>query len=176
LVHPVIEKFHVETLSTQDRSGFECGVAALDRYLKEQAGQDQRRGVSNCFLALSAEKIAGYYTFAAAGVPFRDLPTDISRRLPRYSDLPGALIGRLAVDRRFRGLGLGAGLIADAMMRARLAAPAVFMLLVDAKDEKAAEFYRHHAFRSLEGRPLRLFLTMSTAEKVPGLAGRGGSR
>jgi GNAT superfamily N-acetyltransferase len=144
--------------------------------LKEQAGQDQRRGVSNCFVALSkADEIAGYYTFAAAGVPFGDLPADSTKRLPKYKDLPAALIGRLAVDRRFRELGLGTGLIADAVMRAKQAPPAIFMLLVDAKDEEAAEFYRHHAFRSLDGRPLRLFLTMSVADKVPGLVGAGRS-
>jgi hypothetical protein len=59
--------------------------------------------------------------------------------------------------------------------RARSAAPAIFMLLVDAKDDKAAEFYRHHAFRSLEGRPLRLFLTISTAEKLRGFSTWGRS-
>jgi GNAT superfamily N-acetyltransferase len=137
--------------------------------LKEQAGQDHRRNVSNCFLAVTGSgEIAGYYTFAASGIPFTELPDDVTRRLPRYPDLPAGLIGRLAVDLRFRGQGIGTGLIADAVLRARQAAPAVFALLVDAKDECAAAFYRNLAFRPLVGRPLRLFLTMATADRALG--------
>ena len=158
------EGFRIVPLELQDRRQFRSGVEALDRYLIQQAGQDFRRRVGNCFVALdSTDVIAGYYTFAATSILLRELPPDTSKRLPPYPDVPAALIGRLAVDERFRRRGLGAAMIADAVIKAGQAAPAIFALVVDAKDESAAAFYRHHAFRPLVGRPLRLFLPIATA-------------
>jgi ribosomal protein S18 acetylase RimI-like enzyme len=163
----VSDGFRVEPLANQDRSGFDCGIEALNRYLREQAGQDMRRRVSNCFLALSAtDDIAGYYTFSAASLPLTGLPPDVTQRLPRYRDVPAGLIGRLAVDLGYRRRGIGAGLLADAALKAMQAAPAIFLLCVDAKDENAFDFYKRHAFRPLATLPSRLFLTVATAEKA----------
>lgn len=156
--------FRIIPLGSHDRAKFRSGVEALDRYLAQQAGQDSRRRVGNCFVVLdSADTIAGYYTFAATSIPLREIPSDTAKRLPSYPDVPAALIGRLAVDERFRRRGLGAAMIADAIVKSRHAAPAIFALVVDAKDEGAAAFYRHHAFCALVGRPLRLFLPIAAA-------------
>ena len=93
------DAFRVEPLGeAPDRMGFSCGVAALDRYLQTQASQDVRRRISNCFVACDETgTIAGYYTFAATGLPLSDLPPEDTKRLPRYALLPAGLIGRLAV-------------------------------------------------------------------------------
>lgn len=110
--------FVVQALApVRDRSTFSCGVDALDRYFRERVGQDVRRRVATCFITLPAEDttIAGYYTLAAASVPMLELPEADARRLPRYPVLPAALIGRLAVDRRYRARGLGAAMLFDAI-------------------------------------------------------------
>lgn len=161
--------FRIEALgSGHDRAGFSCGVEPLDRYLGMQAGQDMRRRVANCFVATpdGAATIAGFYTLAAASIPVHDLPDDQTRRLPRYPVMPAALIGRLAVDRRFKGKQLGAALLFDAVLRALRAEPAVLTVIVDAKDETAAAFYRHHGFQAFDSRPSRLFLPIGTAAKL----------
>ena len=85
----------IEPLSAaHDRDGFTCGVSALDRYLREQASQDVRRRIGNCFVAIDHETraIAGYYTLAASSVPVAELPDTETRRLPRYPVLPATLI------------------------------------------------------------------------------------
>lgn len=158
-------EFTIEPLgAAHDRKGFSCGVAALDRYLHELASQDVRRRVSNCFVARDdAGAVAAYYTFAAASLPLADLPEDQKKRLPRYALLPAGLIGRLAVDQRFRGCRLGGALIMDATWRAAAADPAIFALVVDAKDEAAAAFYEHLGFRRFASRPMSLFLPIATA-------------
>jgi GNAT superfamily N-acetyltransferase len=155
-------------LPDHDRLAFSCGVEPLDRYLQTQATQDIRRRVANCFVATSADSniIAGYYTFSAASVPMLDLPTETAKRLPRYPVVPAALIGRLAIDRRYRGRGLGAALLFDAIARAARADTAIFAILVDAKDDSAAAFYRHHGFQPFATRPLHLFLPIGTALKL----------
>ncbi len=161
------EEFRIAPLRGEDRRGFDSGVEALDRYLRQQVTQDVRRRVGNCFVALdSAHSIAGYYTLSATSILLADLPPDVAKQLPRYPQVPAALIGRLAIDKRFRGRKLGSALIADAVLRAKQAGPAVFALVVNAKDEAVIGFYRHHAFRMLASRPSSLFLTIATADKV----------
>jgi GNAT superfamily N-acetyltransferase len=146
------------------RKSFSSGSAPLDRYLHDLATQDIKRRVSNCFVALDdAGVIAGYYTFAAASFPLTELSAEETKRLPRYALLPAGLIGRLAVDQRFRGQRLGGALIMDAAVRAARAEPAIFALVVDAKDEKAVAFYQHHGFRRFASKPASLFLPIATA-------------
>lgn len=140
--------FIVERLAAQhDRERFRSGVEPLDRYPQAQAGQDVRRRVSACFVAVEREsgQVAGYYTLAMSAVLLADLPDAVARKLPRYPTVPTARLGRLAVDRTCRGRGLGGALLWDAVARAAASEVAAFALLVDAKDVAAA-FYRHHGF------------------------------
>jgi ribosomal protein S18 acetylase RimI-like enzyme len=165
----VTAPFVIAPLSpNHDRLAFSCGVAALDAYLHKQAGQDVRRRVANCFVAVlpNAGVIAGYYTLSAASIPVTDLPSALAHRLPRYPLVPAALVGRLAVDRQYAKRGLGGALLFDALERAAKADPAIFALVVDAKDELAADFYRHFGFQPFTGRPMSFFLALATAAKL----------
>ena len=157
--------FRVEALtSAHDRKNFSCGIEPLDVYLREQATQDIKRRVSNCFAACDAARsIAGYYTFAATSLPLMELSDAEKKRLPRYALLPAGLIGRLAVDLRFQGQRLSGALIMDAVARAARAEPAIFALIVDAKDQKAVGFYEHLGFRRFISKPASLYLPMATA-------------
>lgn len=161
-------EFRIESLGAgHHRKVFSCGVAALDRYLHELASQDMRRRISHCFVASDdTGVIAAYYTFAAASFPLSDLPPDDAKRLPRYALLPAGLIGRLAVDQRFRGRRLGGALIMDAARRAASADPAIYALIVDAKDESAVAFYQHLGFRPFTSRSMSLYLPVATALKA----------
>lgn len=147
-----------------DRRGFSCGTEALDRYFHEQVSQDVRRRVTNCFVATDDDgAVAGYYTFASASIPVTEIPAEETKRLPRYPVLPAALIGRLAVATKYAGQGLGGALIVDAIVRAMRAEPAILTMIVDAKDERAGRFYRHHGFRPFASRPLSLYLPLAEA-------------
>jgi len=170
----VTPRFFIEPLSEHDRGEFSCGSEALDRYFKTQVTQDIRRRVTHCFVAVRMEEliVAGYYTLASASIPTPDLPVTISRKLPRYPAVPAIRVGRLAVDLRFRGQGLGGALLADAAMKGLRAESAAFAILVDAKDEEARSFYEHHGFQRLVSQPRSLFLALGTAEKALTARGR----
>ena len=159
--------FEIVPLGKQHRSDFSCGSEALDRYFKTQVSQDIRRRVSACYVALetASDKIAGYYTLSAADISVSDLPSEMVRRLPRYPSVPAARIGRLAVDRRYRGRRLGGALLLKAAMRAVRSEVAVFALVVDAKDEEASTFYRRHGFTAFGSSPLRLIAPIDTFRK-----------
>ncbi|NJS36105.1 MAG: GNAT family N-acetyltransferase [Brachymonas sp.] len=162
-----MSRFQVSLLSAEmDRSDFDCGSEPLNRYLREQATQDMRRRIAACFVAQDNEQalIAGYYTLASASVLLNALPPATAKKLPRYPTVPAIRMGRLAVDQRSKGQGLGAALLADALSRALKSEIAAYALIVDAKDVAAAEFYRHHGFIALPEAALSLFLTLETAK------------
>jgi ribosomal protein S18 acetylase RimI-like enzyme len=145
-----------------DRKRFDSGSEPLDRCLHEQVTQDIRRRVAACFVAVTDEhRIAGYYTLASASVALDQLPPATAKKLPRYPSVPAVRMGQLAVDRAFKGQGLGGTLLADALQRSARSEIAAYALIVDAKDERAAPFYRHHGFIALPSAALRLFLPLA---------------
>ncbi len=149
--------------AAHDRAAFNSDSAPLNRYLREQVTQDVRRRVAACFVALAdGQRIAGYYTLASASLLLADLPASTSKKLPRYPTVPAVRMGRLAIDQAFKGQGLGGALLADALDRAARAEIAAYALMVDAKDESAADFYRHHGFIALPDSPRTLFLPLAT--------------
>ena len=154
--------FQLRLLGSEDRAGFRCGVEPLDRYFHRQAGQDMRRRMAACVIAMETgtETIAGFYTLAAADIPVTEVPEALTKRLPRYPTLPAARLGRLAVDERFQGHKLGAALLSDAVSRAARAEIAIHAMVVDAKDEGAAAFYRHHGFEAYGSAPNTLIAPM----------------
>ena len=127
--------------------------------------------MTKCFVAVSktTDELAGFYTLAASSVPLEAMPLELAKRLPRYPVVPAALIGRLAVDRRFQGFGLGGTLLSHAIARVIESELGVFAIIVDAKDEAAERFYRHHGFTPLAGQKRRLILPIATALKKQAL-------
>lgn len=167
MVAPTARQFTTAPLrSEHDRSGFSCGIAALDRYLEKQAGQDQRRGIAMPYVMCEdgQSKVLGYYTLSAFSVHIEDLPADVTRKLPKHPLLPAMLIGRLAVDEGCRGEGLGAQLLADALQRINVVSSqmGIVFVIVDAKNDDAHRFYEHFGFAACADTPGRLYLPMAT--------------
>jgi len=159
-------QFRVEPLSSaHDRSRFASGSAPLDRYLREQASQDVKRRIATCFVALDdqTQDIVGFYTLTATSVALDALSPELVKKLPRYPVVPAALLGRLAVAISAQGKGLGAALLADALLRVARVDMGVYAMLVDAKDEAAQRFYEKHGFALLAGETRRLVLPIATA-------------
>ena len=102
---------------------------------------------------------------ASASLLLADLPASTCKKLPRYPTVPAIRMGRLAVDQAFKGQGLGGALLADALDRAARSEIAAFALMVDAKNEAAAAFYRHHGFIALPDSSLTLFLPLATIQR-----------
>lgn len=154
--------------ASHDRSTFDSGTPALDRYLREQVTQDMRRRVATCFVAVTDDqRIAGYYTLTSASVPLTELPPEAIKKLPRYRAVPTVRMGRLAVDQAFKGQGLGGALLGDALARVACSEIAAYALVVGAKDETAAAFYQHHGFIALPEASLTLFLPLATVPIKP---------
>jgi GNAT superfamily N-acetyltransferase len=163
-------QYRIEPLGEQhNRTAFSCGVEALDRYLQKQAGQDASKHVAAVFVITpDGENIAGFYTLSAHVITLSDLPENVAKKLPRYPNVPATLLGRLAVSENFRGRNIGELLLLDGFRRvlANTREVASAVVAVDAKDERAREFYLRHDFIPLPSYPNRLFYPVKTIEKL----------
>lgn len=158
-------RFRLSALSRDhNRDQFASGVEPLDRYFRQQAGQDRRRDIAQVWVLeeLESKLVVGYYTLSAAEIDLDRIPYELRNRLPRYPSIPALLLGRLAIDRRYRNQGIGRMLVFDAFRRACDISEqvGVFALLVDAKDEQARAFYEHFGFVQTDD-PFRLLVPLS---------------
>src|SRR5947208_1886867 len=144
-----------------DLSAFDCGVPALDNYLKKFALQNQRSQSARTYVATRADRVVGYYTLAAGSARREETPARVAKGMAAHP-VPVILLARLAVDRGGRGKGLGAGLLKDALLRAVQAADIVGCraVMVHAKDDGAKAFYQRYGFEPSPGDSFRLLLLM----------------
>ena len=165
-----MSRFICERLAKHhDRQAFTCGIPELDEYLLQRASQDMRRRVAAVFVMAPEDepgRIAGYYTLSAASVVLDQLPDDIVKKLPRYPVVPSVLIGRLARDVNFSGV--GKLLLLDALARSiqHSEEVAAAVVLVDAKNVHARGFYERYGFVEISEISNRMFLPMKTVEKL----------
>ena len=149
--------------SRHDRSSFSCGVAILDDYIKQLASQHRKKNIAAVRVLIDRSAptlMMGYYTLSAATVEARELGN--AKGLPRHA-IPCILLGRLAVDSRHQGQGVGGVLLAKAIVRCQQAIGlvAAHALLVDAKDVAAAHFYKHFGFEPCADDPRRWYLKLA---------------
>jgi GNAT superfamily N-acetyltransferase len=144
-------------------SPFACGQNDLDDYLRRRAWPNHQRGASRCFGAAEAGRVLGFYALSAGAVVRQAMPGRVRREMP--DPIPVIVLTRLAVDRSAQGRGLGAGLLKDALIRARAAADIVGarVLVVHAIDAAARGFYAHFDFQPFGDNPLHLFTPLSRA-------------
>jgi len=149
------------------REDFDCGNEALNDFLRRRAGQQQRRrfGKTYVVLADNGMGVIGFVTVSVGQVEALALPLQL--KLPRHP-APMLRIGRLAVDKRAQGKGIGRDLLAFALHLALEFAERVglYAVVVDAKDAQAAEFYRRLHFEPTLDDALCLFLPLSRLAKT----------
>lgn len=150
-----------------DRNGFDCGVSPLNLYLQQRASQHHRDGVATTHVLIEdgePARILGFYTLAAAQMSLNDLAPDDRRRLPKYP-VPAARLARLAVALQEQGHGLGEAMMQDVVKRCLLLRGelGVRVLLVDAKDDQAADYCATFGFRLIHGKAHSLYLPLGNA-------------
>jgi len=151
------------------RDDFGCGDGELDVYLESYASQDVRRNVARAYVATvgSSTTVLGFYTISNFSIEARIMPIDVAKKLPRYP-VPAALIGRLAVDQKAQGQGLGEYLLMDSLDRLLQLSEkiGIHSIVVDAKHDNAVLFYEKYGFKRFPATPQRLFLQLATLKKL----------
>jgi GNAT superfamily N-acetyltransferase len=149
---------------------FDCGRGRLDRWLRANAGQGQRRDTARTFVTCreGEAEVVGFYTLVASQVERGAATENVQRGASKHFPIPVCLVARLAVDRSEQGVGLGRSLLLDALQRAERASRAVAMraVLVHAVDREAAGFYERFGFRPAATGPLTLMVPMEAVRRT----------
>lgn len=141
--------------STYNRKNFESTSSKLNDYIQKTISQDIKRNAAQCYVALEENNIIGFYTLSVTSIP--NFSKD--KKLPSYSELPVALLGRLAVDKNYSGSGIGSALVYDAIERSILLSNSIGIcgVVVDLKDIGLVSFYEKLGFNSFdETKPLKM--------------------
>lgn len=169
--------WHEEAIGKHhNRHAFDCGDAALNDFLRHHARQNHDKGGAKTFVAVERETgstVLGFYSLSAAQVRY-DLTLEILRRgLPRH-DVPGFRLGRLAVAQAYQGHGLGCHLLLLAGRRCLRAAAEVggVALIIDAKNQRVAEWYQEFGALAMLDDPLTLMLPLMTVREALVKAGK----
>jgi GNAT superfamily N-acetyltransferase len=112
---------------------------------------------------LSKQRLERAANLNASSLDATNLPDGFRRQLPGYP-VPVVLLGKLAVAEFHQCKGLGSILLADALQRVAQASQvlAVYAVVVDALNDRAAGFNQQFGFIPLPSHPLKLFLPVNS--------------
>ena len=168
-----IEPFDPER---HDRTGFSCGVEAVDNYFKKTAGKLVSAGNVRLFVMVTPDgNLIGFYAINAHAVDYRDLPSRFARSRPGHGSIPAAFVAMIGRDQRYSGQGFGSDLLVDALRRITQAADVIGLavVLLDVLDcgdpERTARrqsLYQSYGFQPLPSNPTRLYLPLATVRNL----------
>lgn len=154
-----------------NRGSFNSNTPLLDEYIKKQASQDVKKDLSACYVLSDDDgKVLAYYTLSSNSIPREGLPEELLEKMrlpPSYKSLPTIMLGRLAVDREYKGNGYGKFLLLDAFEKCLIASDTIgsLAIVVDPIDDSAEAFYEKYGFIHLEG-STRMFIPMKTIREL----------
>lgn len=168
--------FAIEKLARHHAvEGFDCGQEALNRFLTRFALPSQQANASQTYLGLADARVVGFYTLVVGEVAYDAAPERLTQGLAHHP-VPLMLLARLAVAAAWKGRGVGAGLLKDAMGRTVRVADMVGIraLAAHAKDDTARAFYEHFGFIASPTDPLHLFILTKDLRRVVDHSGKDG--
>ena len=143
---------------------FDCGEPVLNDWLKHRALKNEDAGASRTFVVCQDNNVVGYYGLATGSVMHKDAPSKIKRNMPE--PVPVMVLGRLAVDKDAQSMGIGRGLLKDAILRTITVAKqaGIKALLVHALSDEARKFYLQCGFIESPLDPMLLMITLKDAQ------------
>lgn len=159
--------WHEEAIGrSHDRKAFDCGDPEMNTFLQRFARQGHEQNAVKTFCAVAdgaPDKILGFYSLAPASVEHDAVPAAMTKGLARHK-VPGFLLARLAVDKSVAGRGLGGQLLLAAALRCIRVTEEIggVLMIIDAKNDRAANWYASHGAEPLKDRPLALVVPLAT--------------
>ena len=148
-----------------DRNRFDCGITALNNYLKVMASQQAKKDNTRTFVLEDKqcpEHIIGYYTLTTCHIDISSVPESLRKKYSPQG-IQGALIGRLAINKNNQNQGLGTNLLMDAMNRIVQSSFGIPypLIVIDPKNSRVKEFYREFGFEEISPGDNRMYIRLS---------------
>ena len=158
-----------------DRQAFDCGNAAMNDFLRRYARQSHEQNASKTFCAIDTDvsnRILGFYTITPSAIARDHVPATMAKGLAQH-EISGFKLARIATDVVVAGQGLGGQLLSASALRCLRIAAEVggVLLIIDAKGERAAQWYASYGAEALQGRPFTLAMPLATF--APDLRAKG---
>jgi GNAT superfamily N-acetyltransferase len=149
--------------ASHDLTRFDCATPDLNDWLVRQALKNEESGASRTYVVCHGGMVIAYYCLAAGAVNRAEAPKRMQRNMP--NPVPVMVLGRLGVDRRYQGQGIGRAILRDAIQRVLHAAEIVGIkaVLVHAISQGARRFYLAQDFLESPMNPMTLCLELETA-------------
>lgn len=143
---------------------FDCGEPVLNNWLVRRAMKNEAAGASRTFVVSKNKKVIAYYVLATGSVMHNNAPSKVKRNMPE--PVPVMVLARLAVDKNMHSMGLGRGLLRDAILRTLSVSKqaGIKALLVHALSEKARKFYLRCGFIESPLDSMVLMITLKDAQ------------
>ena len=161
-----LPSWHEEPIAkSHHRQAFDCGDAQMNAFLPRFARQSHEQNASKTFCAIADNepgRVLGFYTIAPAAIAHEAVPEPMTKGLARH-DVSGFKLARIATDMTVARQGLGGQLLAAAALRCLRAAGEVggVLLIIDAKNERAANWYASYGAEPLKDKPLTLVMPLA---------------
>ena len=152
------------------REGFDCGVPSLNEWLRRYAGQSRRKNTAATWVIVDHDdRVVAYASLSMTGIDLASAPDVLAKGAP--NPVPALLIGRLAVDLAWTGLGVGSALVHHALATAveLNESAACKAVVVVALNEDARSWWERLGFDCFDpGDPscLDLYLLTGTIEET----------
>jgi GNAT superfamily N-acetyltransferase len=156
-----------EKLNEKHQLGdFSCGEVSLDLWLKQRAAKNEEMRASRTYVVCDGSKVIAYYCLAVGSVEHQRAPSKVKRNMPDH--VPVMILGRLAIDQKWQGKGIGRALLRDAVLRTLQAAEfaGIRAMLVHALNDSARSFYLSNGFHQSPVDPMTLIVTLDEIERI----------
>ncbi|MBX3579598.1 MAG: GNAT family N-acetyltransferase [Rhizobiaceae bacterium] len=168
-----------------DRTGFSCGVAQVDNFLRLTAKKQQKDDLVRVrvLVARGDDSVLGFHAINAHSVQAGEIGGRYEKTAPRHGNVPAAYIAMIGVHATLRGQSLGKVLLVDALQQISRAASTVgtAVVVLDILDDGDAEatarratYYRSFGFIEFPLQPRRMFLPLATVRDI--IAGNASRR
>jgi GNAT superfamily N-acetyltransferase len=153
-----------------DRARFDSGEPVLDEWLRRYAGQNRRRDTAATWVIADAnDSVVAYASIAMTGIDRSAAPPGVASQAP--DPVPALLLGRLAVDHRHKGRGVGTALVAHVLATAvelntSAACRAVVVSALNAGAQRWWEHFGFHPFNPNDRQHPDLYLLTAEIEKT----------
>lgn len=143
---------------------FDCGKLTLNEWLIRHARQAQASGSAKTFIVEDNAQVVGYFSLTVGQIETMDAPDRIRKGMGRHP-IPVVILARLAVSIDSQGLGIGRGMLQDALRRTLVLAEqaGIRAMLTHPIDEEAAQFYQRFGFIASPWREQQLLLLLKDA-------------
>ncbi|MDR9808233.1 GNAT family N-acetyltransferase [Rhizobium hidalgonense] len=132
----------------------------MDSWLKEMALYNQEQGYTRTFVIADENfRVVGYHSVCAGMIHRNDVSRSVKGSKPP-TEIPIAVLARLAVDADYQRNGLGRALLKNALMSVVSAAQVVAFraVIIHALDDDAVTFYKKFGFQETKNMERRLIL------------------